>query len=90
MTITKQDILEGLEMDRPIDSCWPPPVTIFIWVLDPRTERQERTPISIGIPQQNGGPGCRADPPNSLQVNHLPAHQELPPYQHFHPPEHWW
>ena len=40
MTITKQDILEGLERDRPIDSCWPPPVTIFSWVLGPPTEGQ--------------------------------------------------
>ena len=38
MTITKRDILEGLKMVRPIDSCQPPPVTIFSQVLDPSTE----------------------------------------------------
>ena len=25
MTITTQDVWEGLKMDRPVDSCWPPP-----------------------------------------------------------------
>ena len=35
VTITKRDILEGLEMERPIVSHWPPPVTLFSWVLGP-------------------------------------------------------
>ena len=90
MTITKQDILEGLKMDRPVDSHWQPPVTIFSRVLGPPTEGQEKTPIAIGIPQQDGMPRLWAEPPHSFQLNHLPAYQELPPYQHFHPPEHWW
>ena len=69
VTITKQDILEGLEMDRPIDSCQPPPATIFSQVLDPPTEGQEKTPITIGIPWQNGVPRLqgRASPFISTQ-----------------------
>ena len=54
VTITKQDILEGLEMERPIDSCWLPPVTLFSWVLGPQTEGWEKTPVAIGIPWQDG------------------------------------
>ena len=54
VTITKQDILEGLEMERPINSIWPPPVTLFSWVLDPPTEGQGETPAIVGIPQQEG------------------------------------
>ena len=38
VTITKRDILEGLEMERPIDSCQLPPVTLFNRVLGPPTE----------------------------------------------------
>ena len=56
VTITKRDTLEGLEMDRPIDSHWPPHATIFSQVLDPSTEGQEKTPIAIGIPWQDGVP----------------------------------
>ena len=56
VTITTRDILEGLEMDRPIDSHWPPPSTIFSWVLDPPTKGQEKTSIAIGISQWAGVP----------------------------------
>ena len=38
ITITTQDILEGLKMDGPIDSHWPTPATIFSQVLDPPTK----------------------------------------------------
>ena len=38
VTITKQDILEGLEMERPTDSHWPPSMTLFSQVLGPPTE----------------------------------------------------
>ena len=54
VTITKQDILEGLEMERPIDSHWLPPATLFSWMLGPPTEGWEKTPVAIGIPQQDG------------------------------------
>ena len=53
VTITTQDILEGLEMERPIDSCQLPSTTLFSWVLGPPTEGQETTPAAIGIPHQN-------------------------------------
>ena len=29
VTITKRDILEGLKMERPMDSCWLPSTTLF-------------------------------------------------------------
>ena len=54
VTITKQDILEGLEMERPIDSCWLPSTTLFNWVMSPPTEGCKTTPAAIGIPQQDG------------------------------------
>ena len=41
-------------MERPIDSCWPPSVTLFSQVLGPPTEGCETTLAAIGIPQQNG------------------------------------
>ena len=50
VTITKQDILEGLEMERPIDSCQLPSMTLFNWVLGPPTEGHETTLAAIGIP----------------------------------------
>ena len=64
VTITKQNILEGLEMERPTDSHWLPSATLFSWVLGPPTKRQETTPAAIGIPQQNGmlRPQGRAHP----------------------------
>ena len=71
VTITKWDILEGLEIERPIDSHWPPSVTLFSWVLGPPTEGQETTPAAIGIPQQNGmlRPWGRAHPVPSHGTN---------------------
>ena len=54
VTITKQDILEGLEMERPIDSCQLHSMTLFSWVLGPPTEGCETTVATIGIPQQDG------------------------------------
>ena len=64
VTITKQNILEGLEMERPTDSHWPSSTTLFSWVLGPPTEGLETTPATIGIPQQNGmlRPWGRAHP----------------------------
>ena len=56
VTITKQDILEGLELEKPTDSHWPPSVTLFSRVLGPPTKGQETTLAAIGIPQQNGMP----------------------------------
>ena len=56
VTITKRDILEGLEMERPTDSHWLPSTTLFSQVLGPPTEGQETTLATIGIPQQNGTP----------------------------------
>ena len=50
VTITKRDILEGLKMERPIDSCWLPTMTLFSWVLGPPTEGHETTLAAIGIP----------------------------------------
>ena len=38
VTITKRDILEGHKMERPIDSCQLPSMTLFSWVLGPPTE----------------------------------------------------
>ena len=38
VTITKRDILEGLEIERPTDSHQLPSVTLFSWVLGPPTE----------------------------------------------------
>ena len=54
IAITKRDILEGLEMERPIDSCWLPSTTLFSRALGPQTEGQKTTLATIGIPQQNG------------------------------------
>ena len=59
VTITKRDILEGLEMERPVDSCWPPPATLFSWVLGPPTKGREKTTVTIGIPWQDGMPRLR-------------------------------
>ena len=56
VTITKQDILEGLEMERPTDSHQLPSTTLFSQVLGPPTKGQETTLAAIGIPQQNGMP----------------------------------
>ena len=55
VTITKQDILDALEMERPIDSYQPPPATLFSWVLDPPAEGQEKTPLPLEFP---GRVGC--------------------------------
>ena len=76
-------------MDRPVDSCWPPPLTIFSQVLDPPTKGQEKTSIAVGISQQAGVPRPWVEPPHSFQLNCLPACQELLPYQHSCPPAHW-
>ena len=81
--ITKQDILEGLEMGRPIDSHWPPPATLFSWVLGPPTEGQEKTPVTIGIPQQDGVPRLwgRASPFVSTQPStRLPGAPSIPAF----------
>ena len=48
--ITKRDILEGLEMVRPRDSCQLPSMTLFSQVLDPPTEGQKTPPAAIEIP----------------------------------------
>ena len=62
VTITKQDILEGLEMERPMDSHQPPPATIFSWVLgpQPRDERKHLSPLEF--PVRRGCQDCRAEP----------------------------
>ena len=54
VTITKQDILEGLKMERPMESHQLPSTTLFSWVLGPPTKGQETTLATIGIPQQTG------------------------------------
>ena len=54
VTITKQDILEGLEMERPINSIQPPPATLFSQVLDPSMEGRGETLAIIGIPRKRG------------------------------------
>ena len=56
VTITKRDILEGLKMERPMDSHQPPSATLFSQVLGPPSERREKTPVTIGIPWQGGMP----------------------------------
>ena len=56
VTITTQDIFEGLEMDRPADSCRPPPMTIFNQVLDSPTKGQEKNSFAIGNSQWAGVP----------------------------------
>ena len=93
VTITKRDILEGLKMERPTDSHWPPSVTLFSWVLGPqlRDEKQHQPPL--GFPEKMGCQDHGAEPAHSFmwpQVGHLLACQELLQYQHFHPPKHWW
>ena len=83
MTITTRDILEGLEMDRPVDSHRPPPETIFSWVLDPPTKGQEKTSIAIGIPQEDGvpRPWGRASPFISTQLStHLSGAPSIPAF----------
>ena len=47
VTITKQDVLEGLKMARPRDSHQPSSTTLFSWVLGPPTEEQETPPAAI-------------------------------------------
>ena len=89
VTITKRDIMEGLEMEKLIDSHRPPPMTIFGWVLDSPTEGQEKTPTAVESPSRIGCLCCGADPPYSLPANHLIIHWELPPSQQFHSPEYW-
>ena len=89
LTITKWDIMEGLEMEKPINSHRPPPTTIFGRVLDSPTEGWEKTPTAVGITSRIGCLCCGADPPYSLPANHLMIHWELPPSQWFHSPEYW-
>ena len=70
-------------MDRPVDSPLATPVTIFSWVLDPPTEGQERTPVAIGIPQQDRVPRLwgRASPFISTQSStHLPGAPSIPAF----------
>ena len=70
-------------MDRPIDSCWPPPATIFSWVLDPPTEGQERTPITVGKLWQDGVPRLwgRASPFISTPLStRLPGAPSIPAF----------
>ena len=81
VTITKQDIMEGLEMEKPIDSHQPPPMTIFGQVLDSPTKGQEKTPTAMGIPQQNRMPMLRGRPSlfaSSQLSNHSPGTPSLP------------
>ena len=81
MTITKRDIMEGLEMEKPIDSHRPPPTTIFGWVLDPPTEGQEKTPTAMGIPWQNRMPMLQGRPSlftSSQSSNHSLGTPSLP------------
>ena len=68
-------------MDRPVDSCWPPPMTIFGQVLDPPTEGQERIPTAVGIPWQNRSPRLqgRHSPFTSIQPStHSPGTPSIP------------
>ena len=61
------------------------------WVPQPRDERQHQLPL--GFPNKMGCQDHGAEPTHSFmwpQVGCLLACQELPQYQHFHPPEHWW
>ena len=53
VNITVRDILEGLEMEKPMNSNWPPSTTIFSWVLGSPTSRQEATLVAGEIPWQN-------------------------------------
>ena len=90
VTITTWDILKGLEMDRPVDSCRPPlqPYSAGCWIPQLRGKRKLLSPLEF--PRGVGCPGYGVEPPHSLQLNCLPAYQGLLPYQHFCPPEHWW
>ena len=83
VTITKWDILEGLEMDRPVDSCQPPPATIFSLVLGPPTEGQEKTPVAIGVPWQDGVPrpwGRASQFFSTRPSTHLPGAPTIPAF----------
>ena len=83
ITITTQDILEGLKMDRPADSCWPPPTTIFNWVLDSPTKGHEKNSFAVGNSQQAGvpRPWGRASPFISAQLStHLPGAPSIPAF----------
>ena len=67
-------------MDRPIDSHWPPPLTIFSQVLDPSTKGQEKTSITVGISQWAGvpRPQGRASPFISTQLSTcLDTHNQM-------------
>ena len=90
LTITTQDILEGLKMDRPTDSCWPPlwPYSTGCWIPQLRGKRKILLPLEF--PSRLGCPGHGAEPPYLFQLSHLPACQELRPYQHFCPPAYQW
>ena len=48
--ITKWDVLEGLEMARPRDSCQLPSTTLFSRVLDPPTEGPKTPLAAVEIP----------------------------------------
>ena len=83
VTITTRDILEGLEMDRPTDSHWPPPMTIFNWVLDSPTKGQEKNSFAVGNSQWAGvpRPQGRASPFISAQPStHLPGALSIPAF----------
>ena len=50
VVITQRDVLEGLEMARPRDSCQPPSTTLFSQVLDPPTKGQNTPPAAVETP----------------------------------------
>ena len=81
---TKQDVLEGLEMLRPRDSCQLPSMTLFSQVLDPPTKGWKTPLVAIEIPQQSGmlrpwGSACPFFPPAlAQQPTHPPAVPAVP------------
>ena len=75
-------------MERPIDSCRLPSMTLFSWVLGPPTEGHETTLAAMGIPWQNGMLRLwgRAHPfLHVVPTGHLSAQQGLPTVLTFPP-----
>ena len=68
-------------MEKPIHSHRPPPMTIFGQVLDSPTKGQEKTPTTMGFPQQNRMPMLQGRPSlytSSQLSNHSLGTPSLP------------
>ena len=81
VAITKRDVLEGLEMARPRDSCWLPSTTLFSQVLGPPNEGWETPLAAVETAWQSGmlRPWGRARPFLHPVPTQQPTHPPMVP-----------